>query len=138
MTKEQAKRIVQEWVDRGYITVKQADEKLYHSDFPNNISDAWAHQEEVRRSTQLRLSKIEKKYVKLMAKEPNVIKIGDLVKLDPLFLSSEAIGLVTEIRKTKNVNFLYVDWVGERPNHYDISDRLGTKEYYFIKLDKKT
>ena len=70
----------------------------------------------------------------LISKKIGLIKVGDLVKLDPLFLKSDVVGLVTEIRETKRMFFLYVEWAGEKPKHPEINDRLGTKEFYFIKV----
>jgi len=63
-----------------------------------------------------------------------VIKVGDLVTVDPLLFTFEGVGLVTEIRTTSSDNFLYIEWTGKKPDTYRVfNDRLGTKEYYLIK-----
>jgi len=134
MTIEEAKERVQLMVDMGVITVTEGERRMNDPNLIENVEREMRREKEMKERNRQILAELEAKRSELVSKKRKTIKVGDLVKLDPLFIETDTIGLVTEIRRTSEVNFLYIKWTGKEPEHYEISDRLGTKEYYFIKL----
>ena len=134
MTIKEAKERIEELYNQGLITKAERDARMQDPDILKKTDQDIQREKNIREETARAIRKLEADHTKLLSKERGIIKVCDLVKLDPLFLKSDAIGLVIEVRKTSYINFLYIKWTGIEPEHYELSDRLGTKEYYFIKI----
>ena len=138
MTIKQARKEIQHWIDVGVLTVAEGHIRM---NSPTLLEDFIKGKQRVKEYEVERAkekAKIDENLSKMKAKPSHVIKVGDLVTVDPLLFTFEGVGLVTEIRTTSSDNFLYIEWTGKKPSAYgNFSDRLGTKEYYLIKkLDK--
>lgn len=138
MTIKEAKERIQRLVDQGLLKAEEGKRRMEDPELLEETVKMIEREKQIKEETHIAISKLESDHTKLLSKQRGAIKVGDLVKLDPLFLKSNLIGLVVEVRKTTHTNYLYIKWLGEEPYHYEISDRLGTKEYYFIKLEKST
>ena len=134
MTIKEAKERIEELYNQGLITKAERDARVQDPDILKKTDQQIQREKRIREETAIAIRKLEADHTKLLSKERGIIKVGDLVKLDPLFLKSDVIGLVIEVRETNYINFLYIKWTGTEPEHYELSDRLGTKEYYFIKI----
>ena len=138
MTFKQARKEIQHWIDVGVLTVAEGHRRMNSptllEDFTKSKQRAKEH--EVERAKEK--AKIDENLSKMKAKPSQVIKVGDLVTVDPLLFTFEGVGIVTEIRTTSSDSFLYIEWTGKKPHGGNFSDRLGTKEYYLIKKFDKT
>ena len=133
MTIKEAKERIERMYHQGLITTKERDRRMNDPNILEEMTKEIEISKKAYEEAMNRIAEIEARNTMLISKEIGIIKVGDLVRLDPLFMESDVLGLVVEVRKTKRMSFLYVEWTGETPQHSEISDRLGTKEYYFIK-----
>ena len=133
MTIKEAKEYIERMHIDGCITAKEMRQRMNDPNILEFVAKKIEIFEKAYEEGTVWLAEREARNTMLISKEIGIVKVGDLVRLDPLFLESEVLGLVTEIRKTKRMNFVYVKWAGKKPIHDEISERLGTKEYYLIK-----